>query len=187
MFNWIKRLFSKSAIVPTPATSSVGSVTVPSAASSTPDIILGSITGASLSEIEMIKQALGYVKAVVYSPAFHTAVLAASFTTVDGLTNEQIYKAFTTQRIIVNIDDYTGSWRANNMSHTMGYENGDGYVHMNRVFVHDALVMGSLILHEVAHMLGFRHLSASESTSIPYTMNQIFDTITSQQMSLGIS
>ena len=184
MWSFLKRFFGKSVIVPAQTVPSVGATPTPFVVSSTPDILLGRITGASEIEKAMIIHALSYVKAVVYSPAFYTSVMAASFTTTDGCTNEQIYKAFTTQSIVVNVDDYTGSWKANHVSKTMGYENGDGYVHANRVFVYEAIGMASLILHEVAHQLGFRHISPNESTSIPYTMNRIFELINKQQLSI---
>ncbi len=140
------------------------------------NLTVGSITGASPGEKLMILTAIGYLEKVIRAPEFKTAMLAANFTETNGFSNQQIYDMYFSQQMTVNVDDFTGTWTQNNVWHTMGYEAGDGYVHANRVFVYDAITMMSLIAHELAHEpLGFHHSSATDYTSVPYTMNAIVE------------
>lgn len=141
-------------------------------------VVLGQVTGTIGNELELIKEAVSLVSAVVTSPKFKELILAETFTSTDGLTNQQIYDKFTQSKITVNVAMFTGTWIQNHVYGTMGYDvEGDDFVHANRYFVNTAPVLGSLILHESAHGLGFHHQSASESTSVPYRMNKIFDEI----------
>lgn len=182
MFRFIKKLFGFGSVVkvPQPIKTDAGDSSPDPLknGSSAPDIIPGIITGASDAEKAMILTAITYVKRVVYSPEFRDAVIFAKFTSTKGLSNREIYEKFTNSYLVVNVDHFTGNWKQNHVWHTVGYEAGDGFIHSNRAFVTDAMTMGSLILHELAHTLGFSHSSASEATSVPYTCNRIFDDVT---------
>ncbi len=140
-----------------------------------PGFYLGKVKGAYPNEIEIIKSAVQLVAEVVRSDHFYKQVIAAKFTSTNGKSNLEIYQAFTTRAITVNVAMFTGSFMQNRVYHTVGYDNDDEFVHANRYFVQDANTLGSLIIHEVAHSLGFHHESASESTSVPYSMNKIFE------------
>lgn len=140
--------------------------------------VLGKVEGAINNELSVIKDAITLVSNVVTSPKFKELVLAETFTNTGGLTNQEIYEKFTQNKITVNVSMFTGSWIQNHVYGTMGYDvEGDDFVHANRYFVKTAPVLGSLILHEIAHTLGFHHVSAKESSSVPYRMNKIFDEI----------
>lgn len=186
--NWIKKVFGFGSVskVPPIQTGTVEPVVIPIPIGSTiPDFVVGDIKGASESERKMIIQAIGYVKQVVYSPEFKSAVMGATFTSTRGLSNIEIYNLFQTTLFVVNVDMFDGTWRQNHVWHTQGYEDpNDDYVHANRYFIQDALNMGSLILHELAHEpLMFTHSSASEYTSVPYACNAIFSNVATK---LGI-
>lgn len=182
IINWLKKLFNIGTGSKVPQSNS--SVDVPvkiplGTDMSTPDITLGTITGATVNECKMIAQAVDYVRQVVSSSEFREAVIYAKFTNTNGLSNQQIYDLFTKTKLLVNVDMFDGSWKQNHVWHTMGYEDpNDDFVHANRYFIQDALTMGSLILHELSHEpLGFHHNSASDSSSVPYTMNRIFESV----------
>ena len=143
-----------------------------------PDISVGEVRNATDNEMKMIGKAIVFNRMVVYSPEFKEAVLAAEFTETNGLTNLQIWEKFTTGSIKVNIEMFTGSFTQNRIYKTVGYDlPGDDFTYINRYFVQDEITMGSLILHELSHALGFSHYNKYTQTSVPYTMNHIFELV----------
>jgi hypothetical protein len=177
-FRWIASIFKK------PAKIVMYQPPTPNEVVGTPGLYLGKIMNASPDEAEMIKRAVNICEAVIRADYFKELILNSNFTSADGRTNEQIYEDYTTKAIPVNVAMFTGNWWQNHKSHTWGYDNNDEYVHANRYFVQDAMSLGSLILHETAHYLGYHHESADDLTSVPYSMNGFFDEVTKR---LGIT
>lgn len=144
----------------------------------TPGFYLGKIKGAYESEITMIKDAIHLLEKVVRSPYFEDEMMRAKFSRKNDKTNQDIFEMYTTRAFTVNVDIFSGSWAQNHWYKTVGYENGDGFVHVNRYFLTDYKMLASLIAHEIAHELSFSHTSASDSTSVPYFMNAIVERVT---------
>jgi hypothetical protein len=130
-------------------------------------------------EQELIKTAFERLQAVASSTAFKNAVLASRFTETNNLTSEQIYNLVVEKSpLSVDFTMFTGSLRQNHLWHTMGYEdeNHPTVCFANRHFIRDPNTCASLILHESMHILGFRH-DGNKSTSVPYSMNRIFESL----------
>ncbi|MBD0319095.1 MAG: hypothetical protein ICV87_02105 [Gemmatimonadetes bacterium] len=82
----------------------------------------------------------------------------------------------------LDVEMFTGNWWQNHMSNTVGCENdGDSTtVHMNRYFVRTPSMAENNLLHEAAHGRGYRHKNANDSNSVPYTMNDVYETCESR-------
>lgn len=140
-----------------------------------PGFTLGAVKGATKTELDLAHEAVHMMNKVLVSDVFRSAVLAAKFTSTRGVSNDKIYEMYTKSEHMVNIEFFTGTWRQNNVWRTVAYDNADEFVHVNRVFVTEWVTLASTCFHEIAHALGFSHKSASEHTSVPYTMNEIFE------------
>ena len=188
--NWLKRIWmaitgmkrnvTPPAVVPvvTGATTTVTTTELTGAiTTSDAGFVLGQTEGLIVGELPMIMDAIKKVNTVVKSTVFRNEMIASRFTETEGLTNQEIYDKFTKSKITVNVSMFTGSWRQNHVYRTVGFDDeGDDFVHANRYFVDDSSTLASLILHEIAHSLGFSHSSSTDYTSVPYMMNSIYDT-----------
>lgn len=178
IINFFKRLFGYK-VVPVESIPDQGIPNLPTHSPETdgsgiPSINLGKVYGNTTKEYNIILTALVHIRDVVYSDIFRELVLSAKFTNTNGKTNLEIYNMYANGIFVLNIAVFTGSFYQNRVTHTEGYENGDGYIHINRYFINDSLAYGSIMLHELAHQLGFSHESAIEYSSVPYGMNEIF-------------
>lgn len=178
-FNFIKRLF-----VRTPAVELPEDIPPVVVGEQFKNLILGKIKDATDQEVVMIKKAFAFLTEVYSSHFFREEILDANFTNTMGLSNYEIFQRLTTSEITINVEMFTGTWRQNKVYHTVGYDDGDEYVHANRYFVQDPITMMSLMAHETAHALGFHHDSASEYTSVPYMLNAITEKI-AKELKLG--
>lgn len=144
-----------------------------------PHIILSEIRGATDKEITMIHDGLKFLNNIIAGPDFKAKVLEAKFTSTNGLSNAQIYQSFCEKVISVKLVMYTGSWWANKVSKTVGYEDANfpGTIFSNRYFVYTSFSVASNLLHEVAHVLGYSHSSPKEKSSVPYSMSRILEEI----------
>jgi hypothetical protein len=100
-------------------------------------------------------------------------VLAAQYTENNGFTQAQIWALMASNPVTVDVEMYTGTYKANHVSKTIGYENDpwDGVVHMNRYFVNSAFMVADNLWHEAeGHSQGFHHYGVF-SSSDPYGMN----------------
>ncbi len=138
---------------------------------------LGEVKNATSEEVQMVRDAAALVERVVSSAEFRARVLDFAFTSTGSQSNAQIYERLTSGTMMIRVTMFTGSWIENHVWHTQGRDIGDGVVYANRYFIDDAHAMGSLILHEYAHQRGYHHESASESSSVPYAMNEIFESV----------
>jgi len=137
-------------------------------------IVLGNVK-ALYDEAEKVKIGAENVTKVVATECFKVQTLGAKFTETNNLTNQQIYDLVSTAQVTIDVEMYMGSWYANHISKTVGYEDEPGKVYMNRYFVYTSYNMGSTLLHEaMGHSLGFTH-NGVKSTSVPYKFNDFFD------------
>lgn len=141
---------------------------------------MNATVGATADENEMLVKANDYVNQVEGSYCYKNLVAQASFTetnleaSTSPMTNQQIYDYKIMNPVFYGVNIYSGSWWSRHVSKTMGYDIGDGVVYLDRYYVNTPELMGSLILHETDHGLGWHHYQV-KSTSIPYTDNGLFD------------
>lgn len=142
------------------------------------NVEIGEIIAADENERQMCLSAIIGVRDILASPFFKEEVLAAKFTNTGGLTNEQIYEKYIKSKLVVNIAMFYGTYAQNHWYKTVGYDvETDDFVHANRFFVYEVIVLMSLIVHELAHALGFHHESSTEYSSVPYKMNEITERV----------
>jgi hypothetical protein len=142
------------------------------------------IAGATDAEVKMIDEGVALANKMLKTACFKQWVLAANYTENNGLTQAQIFDLMTTKPSRVNVEIYTGTWKANHVSKTVGYENDpyDGWVHMNRYFVNSAYMVADNLIHEDrGHGLGFHHYGA-HYTSEPYGANLAYEGCSNQMM-----
>lgn len=140
-----------------------------------PQIHVVKITNAIGSELQIIQDGEKLVNKVMQSDCFKTQVLSQTYTESLSLSPSGIYAWLSSRIVEVYVDMYTGSWAANHVYHTIGYENEPGVVHMNRYFVKTAYMVADNLIHEgEGHSQGFSHYGI-KATSVPYRMNQIFE------------
>jgi hypothetical protein len=102
--------------------------------------------------------------------------------------NEVLRTLRPSKPVDVNVSLFDGTWWQNHVNRTVGYDSGVGSgseIRMNKYFIHASRMAASNLLHEYAHVLGYRHRNARESTSVPYTMNRIFEECTSEFFESG--
>lgn len=193
IINFFKRIFSrKKVIAPQPSTPET-----PEPLPSPPGqnngsevpanglVQVGDIIAINEEERQMCIGAIVHVRDIIASPFFKEEVLSSKFTSTDGMTNEEIYKKYTDSKLTVNVHMFYGSYYQNHISHTVGYDTPeDDYVNANRYYVQDSATLASLIMHELAHALGFHHINKNEDTSVPYMMNKISESVMKK---MGIS
>lgn len=153
------------------------------ATSGVPVISVGQITGATPAEVAMIADGVKLINRSLAGPCIKQWVLAATYTENNGLSQAQIWDLITAHRVPVDVEMYTGDWKANHIAKTIGYENDpfDGVVHMNRYFVRTAYMVADNLIHEdKGHSPGFHHYGKF-STSEPYGMNYAFEGCYNQQ------
>lgn len=152
-----------------------------------PRVSVGTITGATPAEVIMIKQGVDLANKVLAAPCFKQWVLAARYTENNGLTQAQIWDVILRHDKTVDVEMYTGTWKANHVWKTVGYENDpfDGVVHMNRYFVNTPFMVADNLWHEhKGHSPGFHHYLA-HATSQPYGMNYAGEGCSNQQQQMG--
>lgn len=141
-----------------------------------PTVILGKID-ATADEEKAIRDGVILLNHVMTKQSFKDKVLAAQFTETNGLSNAQIYQKLCDNPITIDVNVYSGSYIANHFNHTVGYETVPGIVNVNRYFVSTPYEFADNIIHEaMGHSQGFSHFTVKE-TSVPYTLNRIFEAV----------
>lgn len=177
IINFIRSLFYR--LVPDKTQSPV--VTVPIPVITGVNFTLGEIKGASQEQIRLAKDSFELFLQIILSPQFKDEILKSTFTSNNGMTNEEIYHHYLDSKATINIQFFYGSFYQNRIAKTVGYDlPNDDFVYVNKYFVNSRYELTSLISHELAHSCGFSHQSASESTSVPYAFGRIFKTIMNQ-------
>jgi hypothetical protein len=153
-------------------TAGSGDVPVPTGV---PFIVLGDITGATSAEQTMIVAGIALANETMATECFKNQVLSASWTETNGLSQQQIWDKLCSGPVAVDVDMYTGSWYQNHVTHTIGYEDEPGVVHMNRYYVDTAYMVADNVVHEAeGHSQGFSHYQV-KATSVPYGLNGAFE------------
>lgn len=193
LFRFIKNIFSNPAPPTTPAPSITlihkdslpvtPPVSLPDAVETVPHdfpVIVAGTIDCNDDELQMVKDAFTDLNKVISTPLFKQLVLEAHFTETNGDSNQAVYDLLVRQSPLkVDFTMFMGDHDQNYEYLTMGLED-DGYPGVcfaNRFFVQDKETCASLILHESAHILGFHHYNKVTSTSIPYTLNDIYDQV----------
>ena len=144
----------------------------------------------SAEESSLISNAQADLNKVLASPEFQQAVLAAHFTETNDKTNEEIYKLIASSSPVhLDIVLFKGGLKVNKWDHTQGFEDDSApnVVFGNTYFIGNRRgFLASLMLHEAMHVLGFHHYDEPVTTSIPYTMNTIYDGV-AQKLGLATS
>lgn len=167
-----------------PAPSPTPTVTEAPPAVGSPRIRIGKIIGATPAEIEMIHAGAELATNRLAGHCYKQWVLAATYTENEGLTQQQIWDKMVAHDVSVDVEMYTGSWKANHVWKTVGYESDpwDGVVHMNRYFVKTAEAVGDNLVHEhKGHSVGFHHFGV-KATSQPYGQNYAYEGCAKQMM-----
>lgn len=170
---------------PVAITPSPSPVVSPSALPSinTPQVTVGTITGATPAEMQMIAEGVKLANDKLASECFKQWVNAAHYTETNGMTQAEIWALMSTHLVSADVEMYTGSYKANHVWRTIGYENDpyDGVVHMNRYFVNSAYMVADNLVHEIeGHSQGFHHYG-TKATSDPYGMNYAYEGCSNQQ------
>lgn len=170
--------FAHRAPIPEPVVAANPSPALPAPAPTpTQRIMIGTITGATADEVPMIYEGLRLANAMLDRQCFRQWVLAAKYSENNGFTQQQIFDQVESQPSKVDVEMYTGTWKENHISKTVGWEADpfDGVVHMNRYFVNSAAMVGDNLIHEDrGHSIGFHHYQV-HSTSEPYGMNYAYE------------
>lgn len=146
-----------------------------------PTVAVAKITGATGDEPKMVADGVALANATMRTACFRDHVLSASWTETGGLTQAQIWDKLCKGTITVDVDLYMGSWYQNHVTHTVGYENEPGVVHMNRYYVNTAYMVADNIIHEAeGHSQGFTHYGV-KATSVPYGLNAAFEACSSEK------
>jgi hypothetical protein len=139
--------------------------------------VLGSVLCADDPETEMARQAVLLANTVVLSPCFERELLKSKLSTVpEGTTTQTVLADMRSGKSPLDVAFFTGTWWQDFVTKTIGYDEptAPNVVHMNRNFVRTVEAAADNFLHEAAHARGYKHVSAKDATSVPYTMNRIF-------------
>ena len=140
-----------------------------------PEIAITDVTGTD-TENRRARMAAILNNVVLASDCFKYEVLNTDFSDTKGLTNQQIYDAFRTKVIEIEVVFFTGDHEQNEVEGLVGYYSVSTphTIYQNRYVVGSAFASASNMLHEVAHVLGFEHKKKIMIYSVPYQMNAIF-------------
>jgi hypothetical protein len=151
-----------------------------------PRIILGNITGNDDEQtIQMVKTGIDILNTIISSQEFKKEFLEFPFIQTNGQSNQELWNLFIKSPIIINVEIKDLGFRADHLWHTIGREdsNHPDTVFVNSYFVKTSYMLGDNALHEVWHMLGLSHLHPTDSTSVPYGNNTLYEKVAAK---LGI-
>lgn len=153
----------------------------------TPQVILGTISGNTDTDtVQFIKKGFDNLNVIISAPRFKEQFLAFPFEQTKGNDNQQLWEIFLKNSpIAVNVDIRDMGWKADHIYRTIGaeIERYPDTIFMNSYFVKTGYLVGDNAIHEVWHKLGFSHNHASDSTSVPYGCNLLYEAIAKE---LGI-
>ena len=135
---------------------------------------------------QLIKSSLALANAVLMSDCFRIAFQQRKLTHTPAVEPEKLLLGLR-GNLELRVVLFSGTYFQNHWSRTVGYDDpvDPTTVHTNTYFLRGPdriCVLASNILHEVAHARGFIHASPLESSSVPYSMNEIFDECVAQEV-----
>lgn len=138
-----------------------------------------STRGFSKADRQRIDQACTLINTVVNSELFAQKFLRSRMTELNGLTNEQALEVIRSGDCDFTDKDGTIDLKLvlyyKRFSSVIGYTDGTPLtIFINRKFFSTPVSIGSNLLHEACHLMGFSHYKTWES-SLPYTINRIFE------------
>lgn len=125
----------------------------------------------------MVRHAFVVANKMLTSGCFRDELRKAKLTNTNGDSAKQVYEKLTSSPTKLTVELFNGSFLQNHIWRTVGYEDErfPNTTFMNRYFVNSVSMAADNLLHEAAHSRGYRHRNAKEFTSVPYTMNAIYD------------
>jgi hypothetical protein len=133
-------------------------------------------------EVKKHQQACTDAVKVLNSKRFKERFLKEKLTSVEGLTNLQVYEKLMSGVDLFNktadrdIDVFVEMYYQNNR--VVGYTTPNiNKTYLNRKFFsdYDAADVACNMVHEYLHKVGFDHVSAKESTSVPYAIGYLVE------------
>lgn len=136
----------------------------------------------NISDGHALMEVMHVLNQVLYSDEFKKIFFSEPPTSgLKGMTLQEIYDRLTPGKDLGDgtTDDTIWIYRYSSwkwFSKVVGYWSGGNVIYANAKFwnqrgrVSDA----SFILHEYSHRAGFSHRSATDYTSVPYSLNRIF-------------
>jgi hypothetical protein len=139
----------------------------------------GANNAESKAEAQIVEQGFELANAVLLSDCFRQGVVGSSMTHTRNRTPAAIYESMTAlpaERLRIDFY-YKAAGPRPFGTRVVGWDrpSDPDLVHMNRAFVNTPFMVADNLLHEAAHARGYRHKSATEYSSVPYTMNRIFE------------
>ena len=129
-----------------------------------------SFKGYSDSQIQLKKAGLALVNIALNDPDFEAAWLKESCTETNGMTQLQVLNKLREYQEI-EFRAYRSRW-----SKVIGYFISGDVLWDNLKYIdqYDAVESSSNDIHETAHIKGFSHYGAWE-TSVPYSLNRVYE------------
>lgn len=128
------------------------------------------VVNETISEFHKFSKAVDLITHVTTSKLFADKVMAAQFSETNGFSNAQILSMVDNAEPKITVRVYKSWW-----SKVVGYTYfKSNTIYVNRKYLGGLVGVASNLLHEVMHILNFGH-AGKWSSSVPYTMNRIFE------------
>lgn len=144
---------------------------------------LDQTSGFSAAELVTLDAAIATMQQVMNESCFRDGIESSSMTETQGMDPDQVYLTImgggTFWKEANGVADLLIDLYDDPLSRTIGYvETDDKWVYVNKKYFGTPAYVGSLLAHEYSHQEGFTHYEVLE-TSVPYTINRVFDTCAS--------
>ena len=139
-------------------------------------IILGELSDFSDFERAKLISACKLVNQCLVDPVFLARLQGANFHNA-GDSNAAVIAKLTANGTIMRLYCENMGWWANHVSHTIALEEPDGTVTFNRRYFDNQSIpsLANTLFHEYAHVCGYSHVSARDSTSVPYLAGNLLE------------
>jgi hypothetical protein len=143
-----------------------------------PQIGLGTIACDTDDQTAMIQKGFQILNQIISSPQFKARFLAFEFVQTNGMSNQQLWDLFEkSSPIVMNVDLHDMGWTYDHVYHTVGLDDASDpdTIYLNSYIVDTSFTVGDCSLHETWHKLGLSHEAPTDSTSVPYGANQLYE------------
>lgn len=145
-----------------------------------PQIVLGTISCETDDQKTMINAGYDMLDKVLADPRFKVAFLAFPFVQTNGMSNQDLWDLACAQSpITMNCDLHDMGFKYDRIYHTVGLDDASdpNTCYMNSYIVDSPYMVADNLLHETWHRLGLSHINPTDSTSVPYGNNTLFEQI----------